>query len=63
MLRAYARPYGVLLTAEGDGPGGVHALLAHHAASDTVIVAFTNVFGRFDESDFLLDEVVARVLR
>ncbi len=63
VLWAYAKPYGVLLAAEGDGPGGVHALLAHHAASDTVIVALTNVFGRFDEPHFLLDEVVDRVLR
>ncbi len=63
ILRAYAKPYGVVLTAEGDGPGGVHTLLAHHAASDSVIVAFTNVFGRFDESDFLLDEVVARIVQ
>ena len=57
VLRAYAKPWGRLLTAEGDGPGGVHTLLAHHPQTDTIVVAFTNVFGRWDEMDFLLDEV------
>jgi hypothetical protein len=62
VLRAYLKPYGPIMAAEGDGPGGVHTLLAYHPESDTVIVAFTNVFGRFDESDFFFDRLLATIL-
>ncbi len=62
ILRAYAKPYGVVATAEGDGPGGVHTLLAYHPDSDTVVVAFGNLFGRFDEWEFLLERVLDGVL-
>jgi hypothetical protein len=61
-LRSYHRPYGVLVTAEGDGPGGAVTLLAHHPDTGTIIVAFTNVFGHFDEAEFLQGTVVPQIL-
>ena len=62
VLRAYRKPYGVLITAEGDGPGGVVSLLAWHPETETVIVAFTNIFGMWDEAEFMQDEVVAAII-
>ncbi len=58
VLRAYHKPYGVLITAEGDGPGGAVTLLAYHPATGAIIVGFTNIFGLFDEADFMLSVTV-----
>ena len=62
ILHAYRGPYGVLLTAEGDGPGGSHTLLAYHPESDTLVAALVNIFGLGGEAEFLVDEVAGRVL-
>ncbi len=62
ILHAYREPCGVLLTAQGDGPGGSHTLLAYHPESDTLVAALVNIFGLGGEAEFLLDEVVGRVL-
>lgn len=62
VLRAYSKPWGTLVTAEGDGPGGVHTLLAYHPHTDTIVVAFINVFGRWDETGFMFDSVVRGIV-
>ena len=59
---AYRRADGILVTAEGDGPGGSNTLLAYHPGSDTIIVALTNIFGLWSESDFFLDRCVTVIL-
>ena len=61
-LRGHRKAYGVLLAAEGDGPGGSHSLLAYHPETGTIVVALTNVFGLWTESDFFFDDVVATAL-
>lgn len=50
---AYRSESGVLITAEGDGPGGSHSLVALHPESGTLVVALTNHFGFFDEAEVL----------
>lgn len=62
-LRAYRKPYGVVVTVEGDGPGGSNSLLAYHPATGVVVAALTNVHGLGFENEFFLDEVVAEVVR
>jgi D-alanyl-D-alanine carboxypeptidase len=61
VLHAYNLPYGVLITAEGDGPG-VNTLAAFHKGSGLIIIAFTNVFGLFDEKDFIVDQVISEIV-
>jgi CubicO group peptidase (beta-lactamase class C family) len=62
ILQAVRKPYGVLLYKEGDGPGGVNTLMAYSPASDEIFLGFTNIFGYFDEVEFMMDEVIARVI-
>lgn len=61
VLRAYRKPYGLIVTAEGDGPG-IHVAWAMELESRTIAAAAVNLFGRWDESDYLLDEMLAAVL-
>ena len=62
-LRAYHKPYGVVIAAEGDGPGGSNSILAYHPASGVVVAALTNIHGLWFENDFFIDEVVAEAVR
>jgi CubicO group peptidase (beta-lactamase class C family) len=55
----YARD---LLTSEGDGPGGVNTVMAWHPASGTIVVGFTNIFGLWGETEFILDEIFSQVV-
>ena len=57
-LQAMRKSYGVVLYKEGDGPGGVNTLMAYVPAKDQIYVGFTNIFGNFNEVDFMLDEVI-----
>jgi hypothetical protein len=57
-IQAVHKPYGVLVYKEGDGPGGVNTLMAFDPASSEIFVGFTNVFGYFNEVDFLMDQVI-----
>lgn len=59
---AVRTPAGVVVMAEGDGPGGSNTLIAYHAASGTLVVAALTSFGLFDEHDFLVDELVAAAI-
>lgn len=61
VLRAYATPRGVLVTAEGDGPG-THVTWALHRPSGTIVAVAVNLFGRWDESEVLLHQVIPAVL-
>jgi D-alanyl-D-alanine carboxypeptidase len=60
-LQAVRKPYGVLIYKEGDGPGGVNTLMAYRSETDEIYVGFTNVFGYFDEVDFLMDGVIGKL--
>ncbi len=55
--------YGLVYTSLGDGPGGTNVMLAYHPDSNSLIVAFTNIFGNFDEHDFFIDELVPAVIK
>jgi D-alanyl-D-alanine carboxypeptidase len=57
-MQAIRKPYGVLVYKEGDGPGGVNTLMAYNLATDEIFLGFTNIFGYFNEVDFLIDEVI-----
>ena len=59
-LQSIRKPYGVLIYKEGDGPGGVNTLMAYRAETDEIYVGFTNIFGYFDEVDFLMDGVIGK---
>lgn len=52
------KTYGVLYSSLGDGPGGMNVMLNYHPQSESIIIAFTNVFGNWDELDFMMDEIV-----
>ena len=57
-MQAIRKPYGVLVYKEGDGPGGVNTLMAYNPSNDEIYLGFTNIFGYFNEVDFLMDEVI-----
>lgn len=57
-MQAIRKSYGVLAYKEGDGPGGVNTLMAYNPVTGEIFVGFTNVFGYFNEVDFLMDEVI-----
>ena len=60
-LRAYTTPHGVIITAEGDGPG-TNTVVAYRPADGALTLAFTNLFGRFDENDYMLRTTVPALL-
>lgn len=53
--------YGVIFTSLGDGGGGMNTMLAFHPTSNTLVAAFTNVFGNFNEHDFFIDELIPAI--
>lgn len=61
-LQSARTPAGVLLYKEGDGPGGVNTLMAYSPAEDEIFLGFTNIFGNFDEVDFMIDNVAVPIL-
>ncbi len=60
-MQAVRKSYGVLVYKEGDSPGGVNTLMAYRPATDEIYVGFTNIFGYFDEVDFLMDGVIQKL--
>jgi len=62
-MQAVRKPYGVLVYKEGDGPGGVNTLMAYNVVTDKIFVGFINVFGYFNEVDFLMDDVISGLKR
>ncbi len=61
ILRAYDKPFGKVVTAEGDGPG-TNVAWVFDLNSRRVVVVATNTFGRWDESEEILDRVVPAAL-
>jgi D-alanyl-D-alanine carboxypeptidase len=57
-MQAIHKRYGVLVYKEGDGPGGVNTLMAYNPSTDEIFLGFTNIFGYFNEIDFLMDDVI-----
>lgn len=57
------KPYGVLFTSLGDGPGGMNTMLAYHPKTKSIVIAFTNIFGNFDEHDFFMDDLMPLILK
>ena len=57
-MQAIRKPYGVLVYKEGDGPGGVNTLMAYNPSTDEIFLGFVNIFGYFNEVDFMMDEVI-----
>jgi len=56
------KPYGVLYTSLGDGAGGMNTMLAYHPKSESIIVAYTNIFGNFDEHDYFMDTIIPSLI-
>jgi len=50
--------FGTFITMEGDGPAGINLMLVYNSNQKQVIVAFTNIFGNFDELDKMREEVL-----
>jgi CubicO group peptidase (beta-lactamase class C family) len=50
--------FGPFITSEGDGPGGINLMLAYNPDQKTVVVAFTNIFGNFDELDKMREQIL-----
>lgn len=61
VLRGYAFDYGRVVTSEGDGPG-TNTLWAMELDSNRIVAVAINLFGRWDESDYLLNELVPAAL-
>jgi D-alanyl-D-alanine carboxypeptidase len=57
-MQAIHKRYGVLVYKEGDGPGGVNTLMAYNPSTNEIFLGFTNIFGYFNEVDFLMDDVI-----
>jgi CubicO group peptidase (beta-lactamase class C family) len=62
IVTARRTPHGVVLTSEGDGPGGSSTLVAFHPPTGTLVVGLVTHFGGWDEHDFLVGEVVAAAI-
>ncbi len=60
ILRGYKKPYGLIIAAEGDGPG-TNVVWAFNLQTNTIAVVATNLFGRFDENDYILDEMLPQL--
>lgn len=61
-LEADREPYGVILSKSGDGPG-VNTVLAFEPKSQTIVIVFTNLFGRWDENEFIFSDILPAVLK
>jgi D-alanyl-D-alanine carboxypeptidase len=62
ILQSIRKPYGVLRYKAGDGPGGVNTLMAYLPAKDRIYLGFANIFGYFNEVDFMMDEVIGAMI-
>lgn len=61
ILRGYALDGRRLLTSEGDGPG-TNVIWALDVDTGRIAVGAANLFGRWDEADLLLNELIPAVL-
>lgn len=56
IIRAMNTSFGKMYFSSGDGPG-VNTLLAYIPGKDLIIVSLTNMFGQFEEEEFVLEEI------
>ncbi len=61
-LFAIKYPWGTVVGKGGNGPG-VHILMVQHRETGIIMIAHTNIFGLFDEHDFMLETVFAKIVR
>lgn len=61
-IMARRQSWGVVVSAEGDGPGGVHSIVAYDPASEVLVVGLVNSFGLGTEAGFLLDKAVPQLI-
>lgn len=61
VLRAYQKPYGIIVAAEGDGPG-INVVWAMNVETRKIAAAAVNLFGRWDENEYLIDTMLAAEL-
>ncbi len=61
VLRGYDLSYGLIVAAEGDGPG-TNVVWALHMDTGRIVAAAINQFGRWDENDYLLNILVPAAL-
>jgi len=61
VLCAYRKPYGVIVVAEGDGPG-INVVWAMNTETRQIAAAAVNLFGRWDENEYLIDVMLAAAL-
>lgn len=57
VLRAYRKPYGTIVAAEGDGPG-INVVWAMNMETRQIVAAAVNLFGRWDENEYLVDVMI-----
>lgn len=60
-LFAVKYPWGTVVGKGGNGPG-VHILMVQHQETGIIMVAHTNIFGLFDEHDFMLEAIFAKIV-
>ena len=61
-LFAIKYPWGTVVGKGGNGPG-VHILMVQHSETGIIMIAHTNIFGLFDEHDFMLETVFAKIVQ
>lgn len=57
-MRGVNTEFGPVIFKEGDGPGGFNTLMAFHPQSGAIFVGFANQFGKFDEVDVMLRDIM-----
>ncbi len=60
ILRGYQFPYGLVVAAEGDGPG-INIVWVMQMGSKRIVAAAINQFGGWNESEYLLNTLVPAV--
>lgn len=61
IVRAMNTSFGKIYFSSGDGPG-VNTLLAFIPEKDLIIVSLTNMFGQFEEEEFVLEKIIPGIV-
>lgn len=62
VMRVHRQKNGLLWVSGGDGPAGINVVVAYNPRKDRVIVAYTNIFGLFNEYDFIVEKTIPSIL-
>jgi len=62
VTKVYNESDGLLWVSNGDGPAGINVSLAYNKKTDRVMVGFTNIFGLFDESESMKNQIFAELI-